>query len=732
MCATAAGRRSSPTKCSPTTSSNPARRDRPAARAARQDVLSFALGGLSKSIGLPQVKLGWIAAAGPDGARRRGARTARVGLRHLPVGLDAGAGRRRRAARARRRGPRTDRGARGRELPHARSRRPSRRPAASCAARAAGTPSCRCRRSSRRGSGARACSTTDGVLAHPGYFFDFPRESFLVVSLLPPEAVFAGGVARVLRHFDCTASAATPAGGPANMNDAVIRTSSGRRRAGLLIPLFSCPSTSELGHRRHRRHRADRRLAGRRRPARAAAAADQRDGARPAVAVLGDQRDGDRSDLHQRAGGARVRRARRRSVADGRRSRAARGRPAHAAHRPRGGSRAEARRAARRVRAVPRERVEPRHATRARRSGVSQRAGLVDRGLRLFRAIHAREGERPWTEWPEALQRREPAAIDRDAARARRTRCCSISTCSGWPIRNGGRRAAARTASSCSAICRSWSTATARTSGRGSSSFDLDVSLGVPPDAFSATGQDWGMPVYRWDVVGAGGFPLAARARAAQRRPVRRIPRRSPRRLLSHLRAPERRRRAVLHAARRADADGARRAPARDLPRTGRRDHRRGSRHRSRLRARVAGAARRSRVSRLPLGAALARRKGSRSAIRRTIRRCRSRRPARTTPSRSSCGGKTRRKTSGGRSASCRRFSGSRRAPILRTRRTRKPCATCCSKRCSRRDRTCCCCRFRTSSAGAIASTSRPRSPIKTGRSACRGRSIGWRTSRGA
>src|SRR6476619_247988 len=30
----------------------------------------------------------------------------------------------------------------------------------------------------------------------------------------------------------------------------------------------------------------------------------------------------------------------------------------------------------------------------------------------LFRAIHAREQERPWTEWPAALQRREPAAID--------------------------------------------------------------------------------------------------------------------------------------------------------------------------------------------------------------------------------------------------------------------------------------------------------------------------------
>src|SRR5476651_2125438 len=32
----------------------------------RCDVLSFALGGLSKSVGLPQVKLGWIAVGGPD------------------------------------------------------------------------------------------------------------------------------------------------------------------------------------------------------------------------------------------------------------------------------------------------------------------------------------------------------------------------------------------------------------------------------------------------------------------------------------------------------------------------------------------------------------------------------------------------------------------------------------------------------------------------------------------
>ena len=50
--------------------------------------------------------------------------------------------------------------------------------------------------------------THDGVLVHPGYFFDFSRECFVVVSLLPPPADFADGVDRILRHFAC--SPATP------------------------------------------------------------------------------------------------------------------------------------------------------------------------------------------------------------------------------------------------------------------------------------------------------------------------------------------------------------------------------------------------------------------------------------------------------------------------------------------------------------------------------------------
>ena len=131
----------------------------PGARAAagprcstRRDVLSFALGGLSKSVGLPQVKLGWIAVGGPDRPGRRGARAARADLRHLSVGVDAGAARGRAscssaAPPSARRSPRASRrttaalqslAVGGAVVPRA------------AAATAAGTRCCRCRRSSRK------------------------------------------------------------------------------------------------------------------------------------------------------------------------------------------------------------------------------------------------------------------------------------------------------------------------------------------------------------------------------------------------------------------------------------------------------------------------------------------------------------------------------------------------------------------------------------------------------
>jgi len=38
----------------------------------------------------------------------------------------------------------------------------------------------------------------DHVLVHPGYFFDFPREAFVVLSLLPEPRVFRDGVEKAL------------------------------------------------------------------------------------------------------------------------------------------------------------------------------------------------------------------------------------------------------------------------------------------------------------------------------------------------------------------------------------------------------------------------------------------------------------------------------------------------------------------------------------------------------
>lgn len=41
----------------------------------------------------------------------------------------------------------------------------------------------------------------DGVFVHPGYFFDFSGEAFIVVSLLPPVEVFEEGLRRIVRRI---------------------------------------------------------------------------------------------------------------------------------------------------------------------------------------------------------------------------------------------------------------------------------------------------------------------------------------------------------------------------------------------------------------------------------------------------------------------------------------------------------------------------------------------------
>jgi aspartate/methionine/tyrosine aminotransferase len=42
----------------------------------------------------------------------------------------------------------------------------------------------------------------DGIIVHPGFFFDFPREAYIVVSLLTEPAIFRPAIARVLERAD--------------------------------------------------------------------------------------------------------------------------------------------------------------------------------------------------------------------------------------------------------------------------------------------------------------------------------------------------------------------------------------------------------------------------------------------------------------------------------------------------------------------------------------------------
>ena len=172
---------------------------------ARGDVLSFSLGGLSKSIGLPQVKLGWIAVGGPEPLVAAALdRLELVSDTYLAVSTPVQLAAAELLAR----------GAAVRDQIASRVRTNYRALREAVAA----VPSCQALTSAGGWYAVLQVPSfeseedlvlrllTDGVLTHPGYFFDFPRESFLIVSLLPPEASFADGVSRVLRHFHCKAS----------------------------------------------------------------------------------------------------------------------------------------------------------------------------------------------------------------------------------------------------------------------------------------------------------------------------------------------------------------------------------------------------------------------------------------------------------------------------------------------------------------------------------------------
>jgi len=164
--------------------------------------LQFTLGGLSKSCGLPQMKLGWMVVDGPDPLV--GEALERLDLiadTYLSVGTPV----QRAAARL------LEIGEQVRALIQARLRLNLEALRGALAV----VPSCRLM---RRDGGwyavvqvpavlpeeerVLALLAKDDVLVHPGFFFDFPREAYLVLSLLPEPGAFREAVRRILARIE--------------------------------------------------------------------------------------------------------------------------------------------------------------------------------------------------------------------------------------------------------------------------------------------------------------------------------------------------------------------------------------------------------------------------------------------------------------------------------------------------------------------------------------------------
>jgi len=161
--------------------------------------LTLCLGGLSKSCGLPQLKLAWMALAGPATAREEArARLEVVADTYLSVSTPV-----QQAAPAVL--------ARVEEL-QAPIRDRIQANLAVLREVARGTPATlldveggwsavlHVPATQGEDEWVIALAESDGVLVHPGYFFDFPREAYLVLSLLPPASAFAEGVARIVER----------------------------------------------------------------------------------------------------------------------------------------------------------------------------------------------------------------------------------------------------------------------------------------------------------------------------------------------------------------------------------------------------------------------------------------------------------------------------------------------------------------------------------------------------
>ncbi len=144
-----------------------------------------------------------------------------------------------------------------------------------------------------------------------------------------------------------------------------------------------------------------------------------------------------------------------------------------------------------------------------------QRAWLEE--LTLYQALREAHGGWSWTTWPVEERDRHPEALAE--ARSRHSRRVLELGYVQWTLHEQWR--AAHEAMRALGVelmgdlpfvvgaesADVWSRA---------SQFRLALSLGAPPDAYSADGQDWGLPPYDWSAMEADGFAwLRARIRHA-------------------------------------------------------------------------------------------------------------------------------------------------------------------------------------------------------------------------
>jgi len=174
---------------------------RPASLAGNSGALTFAMSGLSKIAGLPQMKMAWLVASGPDELRKQAMERLEVIADtylspNAPVQLAApsfleqrGGFQKQVIARVRANLAEMDRQLGGQK---------------SCARlELEGGWYAVLRVPATRGDEDLAIEllTRKDVYVHPGHFFDFAAEGYLVVSLIAGEEEFAEGVRRVLAAF---------------------------------------------------------------------------------------------------------------------------------------------------------------------------------------------------------------------------------------------------------------------------------------------------------------------------------------------------------------------------------------------------------------------------------------------------------------------------------------------------------------------------------------------------